>query len=84
MRGFRALGKIEHLSVRDYDPSDLLYFSPSADGISMRGSAGIRARDFDLFLCQTTIATVGGPSDYVFVATALGEHAFDPPRWDDA
>lgn len=76
MRGFRALGKIEHLSARDYDESDLLFFSPREDGIPFRGCGGIRARDFDLFFCQTAVATGAAPGDYVFVATALGERAF--------
>ena len=78
MRGFRFLGKIEHVSVNDFHPSDLLFFSPYEEGGSFRGSgAGLRARDFDLFQCQTVVAMGACPSDYVFVATALGEHAFE-------
>lgn len=75
MRGFRFLGRIEHVSARDYDPGDLLFFSPNEDGTEMRHGS-IRARDFDLFSCQTAIACAAVHSDYMFVATAIGEHAF--------
>lgn len=76
MRGFRALGKIDNLSVKDFDGGDLLFFSPDALGFEMRSNTGIRARDFDLFTCQTFVVTGQCPSDYVFVATAIGEYAF--------
>ena len=75
MRGFRFLGRLEHVSVRDYDPGDLLFFSPNEDGSDMR-SGHIRARAFDLFKCQTAIASCALDSDYVFVATAIGDNAF--------
>lgn len=75
MRGFRFLGRLEHVSARDYDPGDLLFFSPHEDGSDMR-RGHIRARDFDLFTCQTAIAAGACESDYVFVATAIGENAF--------
>jgi hypothetical protein len=77
VRGFRFLGRAEHVSVRDYNESDLLFFSPFEDGSLMR-AGGIRARDFDLFSCQTAIATGACISDFVFVATALGEDCFRP------
>lgn len=73
MRGFRLLGPIEQVSKRDYDETDLLFFSPDADGTSMRVGF-VRARDFDLFACQTAVVTGLCPSDFVFVATALGEN----------
>jgi hypothetical protein len=76
VRGFRFIGKIEHVSQRDYHESDLLFFSPSEDGSDMRRGC-VRARDFDLFSCQTAVVTGVCESDYVFVATALGETAFD-------
>jgi hypothetical protein len=81
------LGKIEQISSRQYDGGDLLYFSPNEDGSNMRVSIGgraqgLRARDFDLFTCQTFVVTGQCPSDYVFVATAIGEGAFDASRQD--
>lgn len=75
MRGFRFLGRVEQISKHDYDESDLLFFAPSEDGIDMR-VGHVRARDFDLFACQTAVVIGHCPSDYVFVATALGENAF--------
>lgn len=75
MRGFRALGKIELVSPRDFEPGDLLYFSPNEDGGDWR-TGHIRARDLDLFTCQTFVVTGQCPSDYVFVATAIGEDCF--------
>lgn len=77
MRGFRFLGRVDMLSARDYRGSDMLFFSPSEHGIPFRGERGFRGRDFDLFSCQTAIATGACPSDYVFVATAIGEEIFD-------
>jgi hypothetical protein len=76
MRGFRALGKVELVSMSDFDEGDLLFFSPHEDGGSWRSERGFRARDFDLFMCQTAVVTGACPSDYVFVATAIGEAAF--------
>lgn len=82
MRGFRLLGRIDLVSTSQYDGSDLLYFAPNEDGSDMRmdiagNPKGIRARDFDLFKCQTFAVTGMCPTDYVFVATAIGESAFD-------
>jgi hypothetical protein len=76
MRGFRALGKVELVSPHDFDGGDLLFFSPDRFGFEMRANTGIRARDFDLFTCQTFVATGQVPNDYVFVATAIGEECF--------
>jgi hypothetical protein len=75
VRGFRSLGRIEQVSPRDYDGSDLLFFAPSEDGSDMRVGC-VRARDFDLFSCQTAVVVGQCPYDYVFVATALGEDCF--------
>lgn len=75
MRGFRLLGRIELVSPRDWDPSDMLAFSPSEDGSDMREGC-VRARNFDIFACQTAVVTGQCPSDYVWVATPLGEHCF--------
>jgi hypothetical protein len=85
MRGFRLLGIVTQVSVHQYLDDDLLYFAPSEDGTDMRVDAagnprGIRARDFDLFKCQTYAVTGQCPSDYVFVATAIGEYAFDDSK----
>lgn len=81
MNGFRFIGKIEQVSQRDFHESDLLFFSPCEDGSNMRTDSsgsprGFRGRDFDLFMCQTAVVTGLCPSDYVFVATALGEACF--------
>lgn len=76
MRGFRAIGKIELVMPGAYDPGDLLFFSPDEAGDEMRRGAGLRARDFDLFSCKTAVVTGQCPSDYVFVATAIGEACF--------
>lgn len=75
MRGFRPLGRADLVSTRDYDVSDLLFFSPYEEGGSFR-TGGIRGRDFDLFTCQLAIATGACPTDHVFVAVALGEDCF--------
>lgn len=75
MRGFRLLGRVEQISARDYHESDILRFAPSEDGLDMREGA-FRARDFDLFQCQTHVVMGLCPSDYVFVATTIGEDAF--------
>lgn len=75
MRGFRALGRVEQVSLRDYDESDMLFFAPNEDGSDMR-NGGVRARDFDLFRCQTAVVLAQCPSDFIFVATALGEGCF--------
>lgn len=75
MRGFRFVGRIDYVSMRDYKSDDLLFFSPNEDGEQMRSGA-IRGRDFDLFGCQTAVVTGLCPSDFVFVATAIGEAAF--------
>jgi hypothetical protein len=63
------------VSPHDFDPGDLLFFSPSEEGGDWR-TGHIRARDFDLFTCKTYVVMGQCPSDYVFVATAIGEHAF--------
>ena len=82
MRGFRLLGPVEQVSVHQYHASDLLFFAPCENGDGMRTNPlgeprGIRARDFDLFSCQTAVVTGMCPGDFVFVAVALGETAFD-------
>lgn len=89
MRGFRCIGPAHLVSPRDYHPSDLLFFSPDGSGDPMRTDAagsprGMRARDFDLFMCQTAIATGACPSDYIFVATAIGEEIFNASREDSS
>ena len=75
------LGRIDLVSARDFHESDLLFFSPHEEGGAWRedavGPHGFRARDFDLFMCQTAVVTGTCPGDYVFVATAIGEGAFD-------
>lgn len=76
MRGFRALGRVARLSVNDLDPGDLLFFSPNEEGGDWR-TGHIRARDFDLFTCQMFVVTGQCPDDFVFVATAIGETAFE-------
>lgn len=75
MIGFRPLGRIELVSVNDYNEGDLLYFSPNEEGGDWR-TGHIRARDFDLFKCQTFVVTGACPSDFMFVATAIGERCF--------
>lgn len=75
MRGFRFLGRIDLVSVRDCDPADLLFFSPNEEGGDWR-PGWIRVRSFDLFACQMAVVVGTCPSDYVFVATAIGENAF--------
>ena len=79
MRGFRFLGRVAQVSARDYSEDDMLFFSPSEDGVNMR-EGGIRARNFDLFGCQTAIALGTVSTDvmfaFMFVATALGEDCF--------
>lgn len=75
MRGFRLVSRIDLASINDFDPGDLLFFSPSVEGGGWR-TGSIRARDFDLFMCQTHVVTGACPADYVFVATAIGENAF--------
>jgi hypothetical protein len=75
VRGFRFVGRVDLASARDFDESDLLFFSPNEEGGEWRTGA-IRARNFDLFQCQTFVVMGLCPSDYVFVATAIGEGAF--------
>ena len=83
MRGFRFVGRIDLVSSRDYDGGDLLFFSPREEGGDWR-TGFIRARDFDLFQCQTVVSMGACPTDFVFVATAIGEGAFDAERQDSA
>jgi hypothetical protein len=83
MRGFRFVGPASLASMNDFAPSDLLFFSPHIEGGLWRTGC-IRARDFDLFLCQTHVAMGACPDDYVFVATAIGEGAFRVEDSNDA
>lgn len=77
MRGWRCIGRVSDNLVegRDYDPSDILRFAPSADGVDMR-DGHVRARDFNMAACWSAAVALLVEDDYVFVATAIGERAF--------
>jgi len=72
MRGFRCVGMVRDLNTHVLDPPGLVAFGPFADGTQLRGGFR-RVRDMQnrevwrSYECST---------DYVFVATPLGEACF--------
>lgn len=75
MRGFRCLGPVSEVSVRDFHESDLLYFAPDVEGEGMRTN-GIRARDFNFEACRVAVVAGLLHDEFMFVPTALGEACF--------